>query len=318
MLAQALSGGQLAKPARGFIHGLKREAEGPIMHWHEPLGLEIAEGVDGFVRPHVNVPEAVRIIRPNRQHGHFGRAGLADLLESAEISAVPGVINAPTLMLEQKAAVTAVVIAQNPRAPVLGRREGDFPALVGKAFPPLQLNDAPEAQIPGQIAHAPGHNRDFWRIQPAQGGAMEMIEVGVGEEHQINARQVLNLQPGAADALQQKQPVGEIGINQHIEVRELRQKRSVPDPGQGRLPARELGKSGPDIFAGAPRQQSFPHQLVEKGPRIEMLAGREVLEGAGQQLSSPGGFGGAARLIFSDVAARFQILRFKTSGSSVI
>ena len=210
-------------------------------------------------------------------------------------------------MLEQKTAIAAVVIPQNPRAPVLGGRQRDFPALMGKAFPPLQFDDAPEAQIPGQIAHAPRHNGDFRRVQPAQGGTMEMIEMGVGEQDQVNGRQVLDFQPGAPDALQKKKPVGEIRINQHVQIGELRQKGSVADPGQRRLAAGQLGEFGPDMLARAPCQQCFPDQLVKKGARIEMFAGREVPEGARQQLPAARRFGGAARLIFWHNAARFGL-----------
>ena len=62
----------------------------------------------------------------------------------------------------------------------------------------------------------------------------------VRQQHQINRRQVADFQPGALDALQQKQPVRKIRVNQHVQVRELDEKRRVADPGDGDLPAFEL------------------------------------------------------------------------------
>jgi len=40
-------------------------------------------------------------------------------------------------------------------------------------------------------------------------------------QHGVDGRQVANAQTGPLDALQEKQPVGEVGVDQHIEVREL-------------------------------------------------------------------------------------------------
>jgi hypothetical protein len=53
---------------------------------------------------------------------------------------------------------------------------------------------------------------------------MEMIEVGVSEQHHINARQVLDFQPGTPDPLQKKKPIRKIRIYQHVQIGELRQK----------------------------------------------------------------------------------------------
>lgn len=293
MLAQSVGCGQFLEPARRFIHVFKGKPERSIVHRHQPLSLKVAEGFDGFVRPHVNPAKRIGEIGPDGKHRHFGRTGLADFPETAKVGAVPRVINSPPLVFDQKTPVSAVNIAQDARTPVLGRRQGDFPACMGEAFPPLQFDNAAEAKVLGQIPHAPGNDGDLGRMQPAQGGAMEMIEVGVGEQNQVNGRQVLDFQAGAPDSLQKEKPVGEIGINQHVQIRELGQKGGVPDPGQGDLSAGQFGKPGPDIFAGAPGQERFPDQFVKESARIEMFARGEVAEGARQRLSSSRQFGRA-------------------------
>ena len=45
---------------------------------------------------------------------------------------------------------------------------------------------------------------------------MEMIEVGMREQDQIDGWQMVDFQTGSFDALQQKNPVGEVGIDQDI------------------------------------------------------------------------------------------------------
>ena len=64
---------------------------------------------------------------------------------------------------------------------------------------------------------------------------MKMIEVGMGQQHQVNRRQILDLQAGTFDPLEQEQPVGEVRVNQDVEIGELDQERGVANPGDGHL-----------------------------------------------------------------------------------
>ena len=111
---------------------------------------------------------------------------------------------------------------------------------------------------------------------------VKMIEMRVREQHQVNRRQVLDFQAGALDALQQKQPVRKIRVNQHVQVRELDQKRRVADPGNRHLAAVEFGEDRSPRLAHPRREQCFPDQLPEKRARIEMLGRRQILERARQ------------------------------------
>ena len=64
----------------------------------------------------------------------------------------------------------------------------------------------------------------------------------------------------------------------------------MADPGQGHLAVGELGKFGPDVLAGAGRQERLPDHFVKKGARIEVFAGGQILEGTGQGLAAAAGF----------------------------
>ena len=76
-----------------------------------------------------------------------------------------------------------------------------------------------------------------------------MIKMSVSQQNQINGRKVPEFQTGAPDAFQQEEPVGEIGINQDVQIRELGQKRRMANPGQGHLSGSKLGEFGPDMLA---------------------------------------------------------------------
>jgi len=87
------------------------------VHRHQPLGLEVAEGLDGFVRPHVDVAKGVGIVGPNGPAsplpaGRFGRSP-----GNRRNRRCPRVVNAAALMLEQETAIAPVVVPQYPRAP---------------------------------------------------------------------------------------------------------------------------------------------------------------------------------------------------------
>src|SRR5579883_639567 len=89
------------------------------MHWHQPARAQFFKHSDRLVRPHMQMSKRVGVVSPDWQQGDLRLAGLADLLETVEISAVARVINPPALVFEDKAAVAAMAIPQDARPPVL-------------------------------------------------------------------------------------------------------------------------------------------------------------------------------------------------------
>src|SRR6202453_5378489 len=165
---------------------------------------------------------------------------------------------------------------------MFGRCQGDLPIAVGEAFQPLDFVDAFETDIGGQITHAPRHDADFGGEQTAQRFAVKMIEVGMSEQNDINWREILELKSGAADAFDEKEPIGKVRVDEDIEVGELGQKGGVADPSQGDLAVTELGEFGEFMFTDAGGQKGFPDQFIKKGAGIKMLARGEILEGSRQ------------------------------------
>ena len=153
-----------------------------------------------------------------------------------------------------------------------------------ETFPPLQLDDALEAQVVREIADAPRHDADLRMRQPAQRRFVKVIEVRVRQQHEINRRQIADLQAGALDAFQQKQPVREIRIHQHVQVGELDQKRRVADPGDRHLAGFQLGKYRSLVLAGATGEQRLPDHFVKERARLKCPRGRQFLERSRQAL----------------------------------
>ena len=153
-----------------------------------------------------------------------------------------------------------------------------------KALPPFEFDDAAKAEIVRQVAHTPGHEANFWMRQAAQARLMKMIEVRVSEQHQIDRREVLDTHSGSFDPLQEKNPIGEIGVDQHVQIVELDEKRGVADPSNGHLTVTQFRERRLFMFPGAPGQQRLPNHFVEESAGIEMLRRRQVFERAGERL----------------------------------
>ncbi|MDB6016623.1 MAG: hypothetical protein JWR19_1112 [Pedosphaera sp.] len=295
VVAEAVGGGEFAEPAGGFVHVFEGKTEGAIMHGNKPFGADVLEDFDGFVGAHVDVAEGFGAVGADGEHGDVGREVLADLFEAFEVGAVAGVIDDAALVFEDEAAVAAVVVAEDAGAPVFARGEGDFPIAMGKAFPPVEFDDAFEAEVAGEVAHAPGHDADFGVGQFAEGRFVKVIEMGVGEEDEIDGGQVLDFKAGTFDAFEEEKPVGEIGVDEDVEVGELDEEGGVANPGEGDFAFGEFGELGALVLAGARGQESLPDHFMKKSAGIEGFGGGEVLERAGHLASRagrPGWFGG--------------------------
>jgi len=140
-----------------------------------------------------------------------------------------------------------------------------------EGFPPFELDDATKAEVVREVTDAPGHDADFWVGQASKAWLVEMIEVGVGQENQVDGRQMFNPQAGTFDAFEQEKPICEIGIDQDIQVVELDKKGGVANPSDRYLAFGELGKGRFAMLPGAPGKQGFPNHFAEKGAWIEMF-----------------------------------------------
>jgi hypothetical protein len=171
---------------------------------------------------------------------------------------------------------------------MFGRSQGYFPISLGKAFPPIQLDNPSKTKVVRQVADAPRHDTNLRVGQPAQGRFVKVIEMSVSQQHQVDRRQVLEAQTGTLNAFKQEQPVGEVGIDQYIQIGKLNQERSVTNPGQSHLAVIELGKHGAAVLADTTGQQCLPHHFPKKSARIEMFCRSEILKRAGQGLANDG------------------------------
>ena len=57
---------------------------------------------------------------------------------------------------------------------------------------------------------------------------MKVIEMGVGQENQIDGWQIFDSQSGMLNPLQEEQPICKVWVDERVEFLELNQKGGVP------------------------------------------------------------------------------------------
>jgi len=138
-----------------------------------------------------------------------------------------------------------VAVMNHAGAPVTGRRLRNLQLARLKALPALQLNNLAEIDIADEIlrvarkndARRPPSSATRMPDNPPQRGAVQVIHVGVRDQHPIHRRQTRQLDAGTPQALDQHQPVREIRVDQQRLSAELEQKRGVADKGQSEVAA---------------------------------------------------------------------------------
>jgi hypothetical protein len=98
--------------------------------------------------------------------------------------------------------------------------------------------------------------------------------VGMGDQNQINRRQIAYLQPRLPQALQDEKPARKIGIDENILLADLEKKAGVADESHAHL-----------AVAGKPRLMSMPGSRSDDGVAHQAaelpgtLAKRGILQG---------------------------------------
>ena len=100
---------------------------------------------------------------------------------------------------------------------------GDGQTAMSVFLPPFQLDDLAEAKVGNEVANVAGDDQDRSLSESAamtrdgtERRAVEVIEVRVGDQHDVDARQISNAKTRTAEAFQDEEPAGKVRINDKI------------------------------------------------------------------------------------------------------
>ena len=121
-----------------------------------------------------------------------------------------------------------------------------------KALPVAQLVDPVKSQIMHEIADVFGDGDRLVAGYSAQCAAIQMIEVSVGDQHEIDGREVAELDPRMLDPLDHLEPFCPVGVDEHAVLGGLNEKGRMADPCDANLSRREFREYGLDLAPLAP------------------------------------------------------------------
>lgn len=115
---------------------------------------------------------------------------LPDFRKAVEVGAVAAMENAFPAGLDDVTAVIAVGVVDVARAPMMAGRVDYLHATDVQLVPDFHLVDGGETELPDERGAALRHHDALAGLQDLEAGLMEMIEVGVGDENEIDLRDI--------------------------------------------------------------------------------------------------------------------------------
>ena len=102
-----------------------------------------------------------------------------------------------------------------------------------------------------QIPHAHGHDDGLIRSNAPQSAPVEMIEVSVGDEDQVNGRQMMNFEAWSLQSFDYLEPLRPNWVDQYVNVVGLDEKRGMSDPGDTNFAFADFRKLRRRVTTGA-------------------------------------------------------------------
>jgi hypothetical protein len=107
----------------------------------------------------------------------------------------------------------------------------------GQFVPDAHLVGGGKPEPPDERTAAEWNDDALARLEDLEARLVEVVEMGVGHEHQIDFRQPVQIEAGMAAAFHRAVPFRPVGIDDHRVAGELQEKRGVADPGDAHLVA---------------------------------------------------------------------------------
>ena len=287
--AVALRSGGVEEAFDGFGDGFAAEVEGGVVDGHYEAGAGMFGHFPGLFRGAVvGNPGVVGA------DGHEGEFGPAEALEGVSHGGIAGVEDAAAPGFDEEAIVAAPGVGAHPGAPVFHFEATDGEGADADGFVPANLLDAGVAVDAEEVGGATGGD-DFevLALHGAEGGDVEMVHVGVGEEDGIDAGDLVERECGFDDALKAEgegakidaDAGGEDGVGDDGKAFNLQENGGMAEPGGvdagiGPAVGGRLGGGGVDGLA------EFPGVLLPEHGGLAIGGGGgeagEAETGAGQ------------------------------------
>ena len=212
------------------MEGFITEPVSPKMHRDEDLRLEIFKGAKGFFRIHMVFAEFRSVIGPDGKEGDFGVKFFSDLAKAREVTGIAGVVDGSPAHIDHISAISTMVIGDLSGAPVFGGHKGDGRPRKPEPFPPFHFINFFKSEPVHEIADSVWNNNGLVGGDSAQATPVEVVEVGVGDENQIDRGEVMVGKTGMAQSTDHEKPVGPVRVDQNVSLVALNEEGGMTDP----------------------------------------------------------------------------------------
>src|SRR6266581_5771686 len=196
----------------------------------------------------------------------------ADFLEAWKISAIAAVEDRAPIRFDNETAETAMQIGEEAGAPVMARRHRNFQTIKRHGLPVIELMHDIEAEIVNERADTHRHDNRLIGSDASQRSPVEVIKMRMCHQHQIDIRQMMQLDSRLLQPLDHLQPFRPVRIDQDIAIVCLNEKGGVADPGDAKFARPDFGKTRDCAFAGAFGKQGWDEDLGQKIPPMPVHA----------------------------------------------
>ena len=226
------------------MEGFIAEPVGPKMHRNQDLRLEIFKGAEGFFRIHMVFPKFWAVIGPDGEQGDFRVKFFSNFAKTRKVTRVAGVVDGATAHIDHISAISTMVIGNFPGAPVFGGDKGDGRPRKAEPFPPLHFIDFFKSEPMHEIADSGGNDDGLVGGDSPEAPPVEMVEVGVGDENQIDRGEVVVGKSGMTQAADHEKPVGPVRVHQNVPLVALNEEGCMADPCDADLSLAEFRENG--------------------------------------------------------------------------
>ena len=108
-----------------------------------------------------------------------------------------------------------------------------------------------------------------------------MVEVRVRDQNQIDLGKIIDVNAGMLESLEEENPIGEVRIDQEVQIGELAEEGGVADPGERELAFNKVRKRRRPVPTGPLGEPCLPNHFIKEGAWIEVIAWGQLLKGAG-------------------------------------
>lgn len=297
-----------AEALRGFGRGLVAEAEGAVVHRDEGAGAEFLEGEEGLLGVHVDVAFAGGLVGSDGQESNLDVVTVGNFFEkSGDVGAVAAVENGAVADFDEESAEAAVDVVEDAGTPMVGGREGDADVFVLDGFPDGEFVDDVEAEVLHEAADIFGDDDGLLVGDGAEGFFVEVVEMGVGDEDEVDVGEVVELESGVLDAFDDFEPLGPVGVDEDGGAGGLDEEGGVAGPGDADLIFPDGGKVGLEVGAETAGEEGGEQDLGEEVAFVPAGAGlhRDVMFGTASAFGDFfTRFADSLRDIFSDHLSR--------------